>query len=61
MQGMQDIPVGYRLAPERKSERIQLLIRPSIKKETAKLAKENGKSLNDYIESLLEANITAAG
>ncbi len=61
MQGMHDIPVGYRLAPERKSERIQLLIRPSIKKETAKLAKENGKSLNDYIESLLEANITAAG
>lgn len=55
------IPLGYRLVPERKSERIQLLIRPSIKKETAKLAKENGKSLNDYIESLLEANITAAG
>jgi predicted HicB family RNase H-like nuclease len=55
------IPLGYRLAPERKSERIQLLVRPSIKKETARLAKKNGKSLNDYIESLLEANITAAG
>lgn len=55
------IPLGYRLAPEHKSERIQLLVRPSIKKETARLAKKNGKSLNDYIESLLEANITAAG
>lgn len=56
-----NIPVGYQLVPEYKTERIQLLIRPSIKRETIRLAKEKGKSLNEYIEQLLEANISAAG
>ena len=49
-----NIPVGYRLAPEPKSERVQLLIRPSIKDALKKKADTEKVSLNEYINQVLE-------
>ena len=49
-----NIPGGYRLAPEPKSERVQLLIRPSIKDALKKKADTEKVSLNECINRVLE-------
>lgn len=48
------IPKGYVLARESKSERLQLLIRPTTLKKLKKEAAERGISLNELCNRLLE-------
>lgn len=49
-----DIPLGYRLAPELKTERIQLLIKPSIKEAIKLKADQAHMSLNEYVNMIIE-------
>lgn len=51
-------PAGYKLNPlyvETKSERIQLLMQPSLKAKLKARAARDGKSLNDEIHTILAA------
>lgn len=48
------VPKGYRLAPEFKSERVQLLIRPVLKEVVKRAAAERGISMNEFICQLIE-------
>lgn len=54
-------PKGYRLLPEIKSERLQLLIKPSTKEALKKIAKEKGESVNDIANKLFEEFINGKG
>ena len=47
------IPKGYRLVPEKKSERMQLLVSPTIKETIKELADKQGTSTNDLINKIL--------
>lgn len=47
------LPRGYIMGKETKSERVQLLLRPSIKDGIKELAKEEGRSVNDLINDAL--------
>ena len=49
-----NIPIGYRLAPELKTERTVLLMKPSVKETYKQHADEEGVSLNEYINRILE-------
>lgn len=54
------IPEGYKLNPyliEKKSRRLQLLIKPSLYEKVKERATEAGTSINDYINTTLE-NVT---
>ncbi len=53
-----NIPIGYRLTPELKTERIQVRIRPSIKEAVKEEADARGISLNEYINQTLEAAVS---
>lgn len=48
------IPKGYRLAPEQKSQRLQLLIKPSTKDGIKNAATMQGISVNELINNILE-------
>lgn len=48
------IPKGYRLAKEYKTERMQLLVRPTTKEAIKKAAAAQGVSMNDLINQLLD-------
>lgn len=48
------IPKGYRLAKEYKSERMQLLVRPTTKDTIKKLAAAEGLSMNDLVNRILD-------
>ena len=53
-------PKGYKLNPlyvETKSKRLQLLVQPSIFKKLKDKAKEEGRSVNDLIHSILEKTL----
>ena len=48
---------GYKLNPlyiETKSERLQLLVLPSLKAKLKEKAKQEGTSVNDLVHSILE-------
>lgn len=47
-------PQGYRIAPEFKTARVQLLIRPTIKNAIRSAAAAQGISLNELIGQILE-------
>lgn len=50
-------PEGYKLNPlyiETKSERLQLLVQPSLKVKLKEKAKQEGTSVNDLVHSILE-------
>lgn len=49
-----NIPKGYRLEKELKSERLQLLIRPTTKQALKDKATKEGVSVNDLINSILD-------
>ena len=55
------IPTGYRLVPEQKSERLQLLVRPATKAALRKLSQEQGVSMNELASQILEAYIEERG
>ena len=57
----QEVPKGYKLVKENKSERLQLLVRPYAKEEIKKLAKAQGISVNDLINGILEDYIERQG
>lgn len=46
-------PEGYKLVPEAKSRRLQLLIQPSLYDRIKEKARETGTSVNDTIHSIL--------
>ena len=48
---------------ERKSQRVQLLVKPSVVKKIKEIAESNGVSMNDLVNQLLEAfcNYTQKG
>lgn len=48
------IPKGYRLAPEYKSARIQLLVKPATKDTIQKTAAAQGLSMNELINRILD-------
>ncbi len=48
------IPEGYKLVKESKSERLQLLIRPTTKKRLKVEAIAQGVSVNDLVSTILE-------
>ncbi len=55
-------PEGYKINPqyiEKKTRRVQLIMRPSLYKAIQKAAKKAGLSVNDYIHSALEEATTA--
>lgn len=56
-----DVPKGYRLAKELKSERLQLLVRPTTKEELKKAAQAQGISVNDLINNLLDEYVERQG
>lgn len=55
------IPKGYRLARENKSERMQLLVRPSLKAAIRKEAAAQGLSMNDLINNIFEEYLERKG
>lgn len=52
--GIEKLPIGseYGVIPEKKSERMQLLVRPSVKEAIKKLAQEKDLSMNDLINQI---------
>lgn len=48
------IPKGYRLAPEIKNARLQLLLKPSTKESLKALAHSKCMSMNELINMILE-------
>ena len=56
-----DIPKGYRLVKETKSERMHIMLRPSIKEGLKAKADAQGTSVNDLINSILEEYIDRKG
>ena len=48
---------GYEIRCERKSRRVNLLIRPTIYEEIKNRAKKSGRSTNDYINYILAKTI----
>lgn len=54
-------PEGYKLNPlyiETKSERLQLLVQPSLKAKLKEKARQEGTSVNDLVHSILEKALT---
>lgn len=48
------VPKGYRLEKEYKSERMQLLVRPTTKETLKKAAAAKGVSMNDLVNTILD-------
>lgn len=56
-----NIPKGYKLAKENKTERMQLLIRPATKEGLKKAAKEENISVNELVNNILDEFIERKG
>ena len=54
-------PKGYMLVKEMKTERVQLLIRPTTKAQIKQEAAAKGISLNDLVNQILEEHIERHG
>ena len=48
------VPKGYRLVPEYKSARMQLLVQPAVKDTLVKEAKSQGLSLNELANRIFK-------
>lgn len=55
------IPKGYKLVKESKSERMQLLVRPLVKKALKETAAAQGVSTNDLINTIFEEYLEERG
>lgn len=55
------IPKGYKLVKENKSDRIHLLIRPTLKEDIKKEAAAQKVSVNDLINNVLEEYLERKG
>ena len=51
------IPEGYKIVPEAKSRRLQLLIQPSLYEKIKDKANKTGTSVNDTIHSILSKTL----
>ena len=54
------IPEGYKLDTrfiEKRTQRVQLLMQPSLLKKAKTKARRNGQSLNDYVHTLIEKDL----
>ena len=47
------VPRGYRLVPDKRSERLQLLVSPSTKADLKELAQQEGVSVNDLVNRIM--------
>ena len=54
-------PVGYILVPEPKSERVQLLVQPSIKEAVSTEAVEKGVSFNEMASRIFRSYLNSKG
>lgn len=54
-------PKGYKLIREYKSERMQLLVRPTLKEAMKKEAKKQGLSMNDLANTIFEEYLERNG
>lgn len=45
---------GFQVVPEYKKERLQLLLKPSTKEDLKRIAQEDGVSVNELINRILE-------
>lgn len=50
----QDLPIGYKIAKESKTRRLQLLIRPSVYTALKQLSEERGISFNELVNRVFE-------
>ena len=48
------IPEGYKLVREAKTERLQILLRPTVHEKLKRIAAERGTSKNEIINNLVE-------
>lgn len=55
-----NIPKGYVLTQEPKSQRVQLLIRPTTKQGIKEIAEAEGLSMNELINKILEDYLKGA-
>lgn len=55
------VPKGYRLEKETKSVRLQLLVRPGTKDAIKDLAEQQGLSMNDLVNTILEEYLERSG
>lgn len=55
------IPKGYKLTKETKSERMQLLVRPTLKAELKAEAAAQGLSMNDLANNIFEEYMKERG
>lgn len=51
------VPEGYKIVPESKSKRLQILIQPSLYNKIKERAEKNRTSVNDTIHSILSKSI----
>ena len=54
-------PKGYKLVKEARSERIQLLVRPTTREQLKAEADKAGQSLNEYVNNILEDYLRKGG
>lgn len=52
---------GFQVIPEYKKERLQLLLKPSTKEDLKRIAKQDGISVNELINRILEEHIAGRG
>jgi hypothetical protein len=55
------IPKGYKLVKENKSERMQLLVRPTLKEAIRKEAAAQGLTMNDLVNNIFEEYLERTG
>jgi len=53
------LPDGYKLVKEPKTRRVQLLVRPTVFSEFKKIAEANNKSVNDFLNDIMEEVVKA--
>lgn len=59
-----DVPEGMKLNPlfvEKRTQRAQFVLQPSVYKKAKELAKARGISFNDFVHGLIEDEIERAG
>ena len=56
-----NIPKGYKLVKENKSDRMQLLVRPALKEAIKKEAAAQGLSMNDLVNNIFEEYLERKG
>lgn len=56
-----EVPRGYKIVPETKSSRVQLLIPPTLKEDLKALADQEGTSLNEIANEALQQYIERKG